>query len=112
MARTVLIVVIVVEHARDAIVLLARTSWQPLAWQSAPSRRHIARRARARKHPSSACSRRPLFDADVSTGGRSFSMQKGGRMPMTIVVSADVQPQTQARVRQLGASGFVPKSVR
>ena len=45
----------------------------------------------------------PLFDADVSTGGRSFSMQKGGRMPMTIGVSADVQPQAQERVRQLGA---------
>jgi hypothetical protein len=44
MARTVLIVVIVVEHDRDAIVLLARTSQQLLAWQSAPSRRHIARR--------------------------------------------------------------------
>ena len=32
-------------------------------------------------------------------------------MPMTIVVSADVQPQAQERVRQLGASGFVPKTV-
>ena len=30
-------------------------------------------------------------------------MQKGGRMPMTIGVSADVQPQAQERVRQLGA---------
>jgi len=39
------------------------------------------------------------------------SMQKAGRMPMTIVVSADVQPLAQERVRKLGAAAFVPKTV-
>src|SRR5262245_50925319 len=39
------------------------------------------------------------------------SMQKNGRMPMTIVVSADVQPLAQERVRKLGAAAFIPKTV-
>jgi CheY-like chemotaxis protein len=39
------------------------------------------------------------------------AMQKTGRMPMTIVVSADVQPLAQKRVRELGATAFVPKTV-
>ena len=39
------------------------------------------------------------------------SMQKAGRMPTTIVVSADVQPLAQERVRRLGAAAFVPKTV-
>jgi CheY-like chemotaxis protein len=39
------------------------------------------------------------------------AMRKAGRMPMTIVVSADVQPLAQERVRELGATAFVPKTV-
>jgi two-component system chemotaxis response regulator CheY len=39
------------------------------------------------------------------------TLQDGGRTPPTIVVSADVQPLAQARVRQLGAMAFVKKSL-
>jgi CheY-like chemotaxis protein len=39
------------------------------------------------------------------------SMQKAGRMPVTIVVSADVQPLAQDRVRKLGARAFIAKTV-
>ncbi len=33
-------------------------------------------------------------------------------MPIVIVLSGDVQPKAQARVRKLGASGFVKKPIR
>jgi len=33
-------------------------------------------------------------------------------MPIVIVLSGDVQPRAQARVKQLGASGFVKKPIR
>jgi two-component system chemotaxis response regulator CheY len=39
------------------------------------------------------------------------ALQEGGRTPPTIVVSADVQPLAQQRVRQLGAMAFVKKSL-
>lgn len=39
------------------------------------------------------------------------TLQDGGRTPPTIVVSADVQPLAQQRVRQLGAMAFVKKSL-
>jgi two-component system, chemotaxis family, chemotaxis protein CheY len=39
------------------------------------------------------------------------SLRETGRMPLTIVVSADVQPLAQARVRSLGAMAFVPKNI-
>jgi CheY-like chemotaxis protein len=52
-----------------------------------------------------------LTMADVDGYQVLESLQKTGRMPMTIVVSADVQPQAQERVRKLGASAFVPKTV-
>jgi CheY-like chemotaxis protein len=38
------------------------------------------------------------------------TLQESGRTPPTIVVSADVQPLAQQRVRQLGARAFVKKS--
>ena len=39
------------------------------------------------------------------------ALQDGGNTPPTIVVSADVQPLAQQRVRQLGAMAFVKKSL-
>jgi CheY-like chemotaxis protein len=39
------------------------------------------------------------------------ALQDSGRLPHTIVVSADVQPLAQERVRDLGAMAFVPKSL-
>jgi CheY-like chemotaxis protein len=39
------------------------------------------------------------------------TLQEAGRTPPTIVVSADVQPLAQQRVRQLGAMAFVKKSL-
>lgn len=39
------------------------------------------------------------------------SLKEAGRMPLTIVVSADVQPLAQQRVRDLGAMAFVPKNI-
>jgi CheY-like chemotaxis protein len=39
------------------------------------------------------------------------TLQDGGHTPPTIVVSADVQPLAQQRVRQLGAMAFVKKSL-
>jgi len=39
------------------------------------------------------------------------TLQEAGRTPPTIVVSADIQPIAQQRVRQLGAMAFVKKSL-
>jgi CheY-like chemotaxis protein len=39
------------------------------------------------------------------------TLQESGRTPPTIVVSADVQPLAQQRVRDLGAMAFVKKSL-
>src|SRR4051812_49128389 len=39
------------------------------------------------------------------------TLQEAGRTPPTIVVSADIQPLAQQRVRQLGAMAFVKKSL-
>ena len=39
------------------------------------------------------------------------TLQESGRTPPTIVVSADIQPLAQQRVRQLGAMAFVKKSL-
>jgi two-component system, chemotaxis family, chemotaxis protein CheY len=39
------------------------------------------------------------------------SLKETGKMPLTIVVSADVQPLAQQRVRDLGAMAFVPKNI-
>ena len=39
------------------------------------------------------------------------SLKEAGRMPLTIVVSADVQPLAQQRVRDLGAMAFVAKNI-
>jgi two-component system chemotaxis response regulator CheY len=39
------------------------------------------------------------------------TLQESGRTPPTIVVSADIQPIAQQRVRQLGAMAFVKKSL-
>jgi CheY-like chemotaxis protein len=39
------------------------------------------------------------------------ALQESGRTPPTIVVSADVQPLAQTRVRELGALAFVKKSL-
>ena len=39
------------------------------------------------------------------------TLQETGRTPPTIVVSADIQPLAQQRVKQLGAMAFVKKSL-
>jgi len=39
------------------------------------------------------------------------ALQEAGRTPPTIVVSADIQPLAQTRVRELGALAFVKKSL-
>jgi two-component system chemotaxis response regulator CheY len=39
------------------------------------------------------------------------TLQEAGRTPPTIVVSADIQPLAQQRVRALGAMAFVKKSL-
>src|SRR5262249_37001697 len=39
------------------------------------------------------------------------SLKEAGRMPLTIVVAADVQPPAQQHVRELGAMAFVPKNI-
>jgi CheY-like chemotaxis protein len=39
------------------------------------------------------------------------TLQETGRTPPTIVVSADIQPLAQQRVRALGAMAFVKKSL-
>ena len=39
------------------------------------------------------------------------SLKEAGRMPLTIVVSADVQPLAQQRVRDLGAMAFIAKNI-
>src|SRR5579871_1597309 len=39
------------------------------------------------------------------------ALKEAGRLPLTIVVSADVQPLAQQRVRALGAMAFVPKNI-
>jgi two-component system, chemotaxis family, chemotaxis protein CheY len=39
------------------------------------------------------------------------TLQEAGRTPPTIVVSADIQPLAQERVRALGAMAFVKKSL-